>query len=231
MDDAPASAAISATPDTDSTQHRGNSRAVRKMRFNLGTTPAQKILDRHYGVVSANLYHMCVMLPILTTTEIAARAESLLEQYFEVAHAGIHGEIARVQTLLQQAGDESETSFTRPTPIEIEITTPYAARFARLTSDLDQLIALIESAFLVGLFTSVQRATAIRHGSNRISRLGGRIRNLHNSLKSVLSLGKKATLEDFREAGVGPIKDDTSDLSHAEEFPDQAVEAPKRAAA
>jgi hypothetical protein len=46
-----------------------------------------------------------------------------------------------------------------------------------------------------------------------------------------LSLGKKATLDDFREAGVGPIKDDTSDLRHAEEFPDQATEAPKRAAA
>lgn len=223
MEDA---SSIVATPvaDTDtSNNHKGNSRAVRKIKVHLGTTPAQKVLERHYGVVSANLYHMCVMVPILTNTDIAARTESLIEQYFEVAHSGIHGEIQRVQTLLEQSGiaDDSDTTFTRAQELTIDITTPYAARFARLTSDLDRLISIIESAFLTGVFTSVQRATAIRHGSNRLSRLGGRIRNLHNSLKSLISLGKKATLDDFHEAGVTPVpKDDVSDLSPAEEFPD-----------
>lgn len=237
MSDVPATNALAADAETasDATQvHRGNSRAVKKLRINLGTTPAQKVLDRHYGVVSANLYHMCVMLPILTNTEIAGRVETLLEQYFEVAHSGIHAEIQRVQALLEQAGmaDDSDTSFTRPNTVTIEITTPYGARFARLTSDLDRLIQLIENAFLSGIFSSVQRATAIRHGSNRISRLGGRIRNLHNSLKSLLSKGKKATLDDFHEAGtIAPAKDDVSDLSPTEEFPEQAEEPSRRVAA
>lgn len=207
----------------DQNSHKGNSRAVRKIKVHLGTTPAQKVLERHYGVISANLYHMCVMVPILTNTDIAARTESLIESYFEVAHSGIHGEIQRVQTLLEQSGvqDDSETSFTRSQELTIDITTPYAARFARLTSDLDRLIAIIESAFLTGVFNSVQRATAIRHATNRLARLGGRIRNLHNSLKSLLAKGKKATLEDFHEAGVTQgAKDDTSDLTPAEEFPD-----------
>lgn len=185
----------------DQNEHRGNSRAVLKMELKLETTPAQKIFERHFHVVAANLYHMTVMLPILSSIPIAQKAEELLDQYMNMAHEGLRKEIERMQTIAEQNSISDMPTYTSPAVEVLEITTPHAARFARIIAELDHCSKMIEAVWMGGLFSASQKNQCLWHAQNRVARLGGRIRNLNNSFRSVLAKGKNATLDDFTEAG------------------------------
>ena len=188
-------------PATPASEHRGNSRATIERSISLNSTPATKVFNRHFGVVSANLYQIGVMVPVRSAPEIAEHLEEKLNEYFKQAEDGLSKESDRIHSIMESNGIDSEPSYTHPSAITVDITTPDANRFLHLIETLDRVCLLIDNVWLNGLFTNVQRNRALYNAQQRVARCGGRVRNLHNSVKSVLAKGKNATLNDLVVAG------------------------------
>lgn len=200
-------------PNGSPSEHRGNSRATIVQQLKIESTPATKVYKRHFEIISAHLYNMGVMVPIITSQDIASHLENQIDAYMAQAEEGLNKEISRLQGIMESNAIDTEPTYTNPEVIEVEITTPHAARFLRMISHLDRTCLLVDTIWLHGVFTNSQRNRALYNCQQRVARVGGRIRNLNNSVKRILDKGKQANLNDFVEAGHNASTDEEDDAS------------------
>ena len=188
-------------------KHSGSSRAIRSKEVTFNCAPAQRLLERNFETVSSRLYNIGVMIPLLTTPEIADAVEQVTIKYFEEIENDIEKKIAQLQEIMHQHDISDSIEFTHARTFKCDITTRYAARYLRLVQRYELLVTCIEAMWLEEALDNSARNQAIFMYQRRVGKLNGKLVHIDNNLKRIRELGNKATMADISILTAAPDAD------------------------
>ncbi|MFC1337401.1 MAG: hypothetical protein G8D89_16455 [gamma proteobacterium symbiont of Clathrolucina costata] len=152
------------------------SRAIisRKVAFN--SLQAQRVMHRSFEKLKQSLFSLSVILRIISDNETEIeKIDAYIDEQFAAVETDIAAEQARLKKVLADNGIEDLANYSKPESYEVEIDSPRANTFLRLNSQLDNLMLLIDTAWLCGEFDDKQKKNATFQWQQRLIKLAGRI--------------------------------------------------------
>lgn len=191
-----------------------NSRAVINRTVSFGSFQAQKVMTRSYDALRRSLFQLSVILRIISNNEAEIeKIDQYVEDQFTTLQKEIALEQARIRKILEDNGIEDHASFSKPETFEPVIDSRRANTFLRLIGDLDQLMVLIETAWLTGELDDRQRRTATVNWQQRLIKLAARIIALENRARSAAS--KKGKDDQVQEQAPANTDEHASEVQEA----------------
>ncbi len=168
------------------------SRPAFRRTLKLNSLQAQKVINRSFNRVSNSLYSIDVILQIIGERDQVDQAEADISALFEKISDDLLIDIAQARELIATNGIDEMPEYTDPKEYPIEITSPQIAEFARLLSQLDELMLLVDTLWLNAAFTNRQRKNANYDWQQRLVKLAGRIIGLEKRARiAAYNKGKK----------------------------------------
>jgi hypothetical protein len=167
--------------------NRGNSQAQIPVTATLVTTPAQKLMERNFPYVQAQIYKITYLSKIVAkinkTDEIVEACSKEVEVWLEEAIKALNDEQQRLETLIDQNGLTSvKINYTNPIKYQTGIKTPKGRILLDIISTFDVVCQLSDKLFLGGIFEEDQNQKLQYIMKRVIEKRCGRIRNTANRL-------------------------------------------------
>lgn len=193
------------------------SRAVIKRTVEFNSLQAQRVMHRSFEKLKQSLFSLSVILRIIADDESEIeKIDAYIDEQFNSVESDIATEQARLRKVLEDNGIEDLAGYSKPSTYSIEIDTPRAHTFLRLISQLDNLMLLIDTAWLCGEFDDKQKKNATFQWQQRLIKLSGRIIALEKRARvAATKKGKDEEVES--QAPVDTSETDSEVAAAAEE--------------
>ncbi|MFC1380862.1 MAG: hypothetical protein G8D84_19315 [gamma proteobacterium symbiont of Clathrolucina costata] len=133
-------------------------------------------MHRSFEKLKQSLFSLSVILRIISDNETEIeKIDAYIDEQFAAVETDIAAEQARLKKVLADNGIEDLANYSKPESYEVEIDSPRANTFLRLNSQLDNLMLLIDTAWLCGEFDDKQKKNATFQWQQRLIKLAGRI--------------------------------------------------------
>lgn len=147
---------------------------ARTLQFN--SLQAQKVIDRSFERLKYALFSTSVILRIISDDEEEiARIDGYINEQFAMVEGELTMAKAQLEKILASNGIGELARYSNPETRTVEVDSPRAGVFLKLVSLLDDLILLIDTAWLCGEFNDIQKKDATYQWQQRLIRLAGRI--------------------------------------------------------
>lgn len=174
------------------------SRPVFKQKLIVQSLQGQRIMNKSFEYVSRSLFRLGVILRIIGEQEEIDQVNGVIQKYRDEVVADFEGQQERLATLLSQNGvsEDSLCEFTSPKEYSIEISSPQLSKFVSLLSDLDKIIQMTDTLWLMGIFEDKQRMVSNYQAQQRLFRFAGRIIGLERMARhAAYNKGKEQEVE------------------------------------
>lgn len=181
-------------------------------RVELNSHNAQMAFKRGFRVTAQACYSLGVVVRIITNDEAAAIIESAVDRQMDEVEFGLRGELKRLREILQQRGLPSTTKFDRPQVVEVEITSPRAARFMGIIRLLDEYVGVLGVLWLAKMIkesqftnSSYEWQRSVVSAANRIHEIGSRATQKARELKKAVDMDAQDRINEvLKAAGIDP---------------------------
>lgn len=191
-----------------------NSRAYINRTVSFGSFQAQKVMTRSYDALRRSLFQLSVILRIISSNEAEIeKIDQYVEDQFTTLQKELAVEQARIKKILEDNGIEDYAVFSKPEKFEPVIDSRRANTFLRLIGDLDELMVLIETAWLTGEFDDRQRRTATLNWQQRLIKLAARIIALENRARNAAT--KKGKDDQVQEQAPATTDEHSTEVKEA----------------
>jgi len=201
-----------------------HSRAILKRTVELNSLQAQRVMKRSFEKLKQSLFSQAVILRIITDNEAGIeKFDSYISEQFTTTEEDLAKENARLIKVLEDNGIEVQVSYSKPESYKIELDSPRANTFLRLITQLDDLMLLIDTAWLCGEFDDKQKKTATFQWQQRLVKLAGRIIALEKRAR--ISATKKGKDEEVQ--ALAPVDTSLTDPDVAAATDEAAANMPE----
>lgn len=153
-----------------------HSRATIKQAVQLQSLQAQRVMSRSFEKLQQSLFSVSVILRIISDDESEIeRIDAFIDEQIEAVESDLANELARLRKILDDNGIEELAAYSKPENMVVEIDSPRANKFLRQVIQLDNLMVLIDTAWLSGEFDDRQKKSASFQWQQRLIKLAGRI--------------------------------------------------------
>ena len=197
------------------------SRAVIHRTIGLNSTQAHHVMHRSFNKLKRSLFSISVIMPIIHEDEDEVEAiDAFISEQFGIVQNELSAEIGRIKKLIEDNGIEERAEYSSPVEFEVVLDTPMAGAYLRMVSEMDQLMALIDTAWLCGEFDNKQKKNATFSWRQRLIKLAGRIIGIERRARAAADRqGKGDVVEE--QAPVDHTEIDTAMAEAAEEVSSQ----------
>lgn len=166
------------------------SRPVMLHTLALKTKESQQVYSVNFGVVAQSFVELSLKYPAYQAFKSEANKEALIgilshfcDQYDDLL-AAMNEAKARLEKVLIDNGmaDSQRVTYTTPLVIDERVNTPHLFRVIRVLSALDDLVSLIDTAWMYGLLDDRAASMGKREHTGAVIRLGNRIHNFARML-------------------------------------------------
>lgn len=152
------------------------SRAIIQRTVEFNSLQAQRVMHRSFEKLKQSLFSLSVILRIISDNETEIeKIDAYIDEQFVSAEEDLATEQARLRKVLEDNGIEDLAGYSKPETYKIELDSPRANTFLRLIAQLDNLMLLIDTAWLCGEFDDKQKKNATFQWQQRLIKLAGRI--------------------------------------------------------
>ena len=192
---------------------RSYSRPVAQRKLLISTVNVHKVYNRSYEFAINGLFNLEAVLPIITDDkESLQKLMDSVQALITDCGTDFSNRTSQYQKLLDDNGITSLMEYTNSRSIEFTLYSPMAGQLVSLFKAADDLIIVVDTLWMNGVFTAIQRKDAMYEVQQRLSRLCGRVGGMSES-----------AYKAARRAG----REDVSDLikrQDADEIDDEARE-------
>ena len=144
---------------------------ARTLQFN--SLQAQKVIDRSFERLKYALFSTSVILRIISDDEEEiARIDGYINEQFAMVEGELTMAKAQLEKILASNGIGELARYSNPETRTVEVDSPRAGVFLKLVSLLDDLILLIDTAWLCGEFNDIQKKDATYQWQQRLAQNG-----------------------------------------------------------
>lgn len=151
------------------------SRPVFAQKTTIYTLQAQRVVDRSLVRASYSLFSLDVILQVIGDRDQIDEVSDVVHGHISKASQDMGEKLTQMKALLEQHQITEQPTYTNPRELEVEITSPQVAQFLRLITQLDSLMAMIDTLWFHGVLTSKQRTQAGLEWQQHLNRLASRI--------------------------------------------------------
>ncbi|MCG7878821.1 MAG: hypothetical protein AB2669_07950 [Candidatus Thiodiazotropha endolucinida] len=193
------------------------SRAIIERTVEFNSLQAQRVMHRSFEKLKQSLFSLSVILRIISDNETEIeKIDAYIDEQFVSAEEDLATEQARLRKVLEDNGIEDLAGYSKPETYKIELDSPRANTFLRLIAQLDNLMLLIDTAWLCGEFDDKQKKNATFQWQQRLIKLAGRIIALEKRAR--VAATKKGKDEEVQaKAPVDTSETDSEVAAAAEE--------------
>lgn len=218
-------------------QDRGNNRraprsiAVVELEVTLQSQQAQYVQERALFRVMRSLYTISVILRHIAKPKEVDDVLAVVFSRIDEVKKAIEADHARLTKLLEDSGAAFKLSFTRPTPVTVQISSPHARRYLELIQLLDKHMNLVEGLWLCELLSDTQRHEAQEGSTGQVLALAGQINEIETRARDAARRqGKEedvaAELAETAASSAAPDDKAAETASVAEVPTDGSADAP-----
>lgn len=198
------------------------SRAVVCRTVQIDSLQAQRVMHRSFEKLKQSLFSLSVILPIVSDDEAEIEAiDGYIDEQFLSAEQELATEQARLRKILEDNGIEEVAGYSKPETHKIEIDSPRANAFLRLVTQLDGLMKLIDTAWLLGEFDDKQKKNATFQWQQRLIKLAGRVIALERRARSAAK--NKGKGDEVETQAPADTTDFDAEIAAASEEDDEAM--------
>jgi len=183
----PIVSALSASP---------NSRPIFQRKVTLNSLQAKRIIDRSFKKLRHALFQTSVIMKITYSEEEIAAVDSTIDKSLDKEQQDISNEKARIQKLLDDNGITTLAVYTKPEEFILDIDSPRANRFLRLVIAVDELIHLIDTAWLSGEISDSVKKDLTYQQQQRLIKAAGQIIGLESRTRAAAARRGKTIIEE-----------------------------------
>ena len=195
------------------------SRAIIQRTVEFNSLQAQRVMHRSFEKLKQSLFSLSVILRIISDNETEIeKIDAYIDEQFVSAEEDLATEQARLRKVLEDNGIEDLAGYSKPETYEIELDSPRANTFLRLIAQLDNLMLLIDTAWLCGEFDDKQKKNATFQWQQRLIKLSGRIIALEKRAR--LAATKKGKGDEVQAQAPVDTSDTDSEVAAAAEEAD-----------
>ena len=196
-----------------------HSRAIIQRTVEFNSLQAQKVMHRSFEKLKQSLFSLSVILRIISDNETEIeKIDAYIDEQFVSAEEDLATEQARLRKILEDNGIEDLAGYSKPETYKIELDSPRANTFVRLIAQLDNLMLLIDTAWLCGEFDDKQKKNATFQWQQRLIKLAGRIIALEKRAR--VAATKKGKDEEVQAKAPVDTSETDSDVAAAAEEAD-----------
>lgn len=152
------------------------SRAIIPRTVEFNSLQAQRVMHRSFEKLKQSLFSLSVILRIISDSEIEIeKIDAYIDEQFASAEEDLATEQARLRKVLEDNGIEDLAGYSKPQTYKIELDSPRAKTFLSLIAQLDNLMLLVDTAWLCGEFDDKQKKNATFQWQQRLIKIAGRI--------------------------------------------------------
>lgn len=151
------------------------SRPVFAQKTTIYTLQAQRVVDRSLVRASYSLFSLDVILQVIGDRDQIDEVSDVVHGHISKASQDMQEKLTQMKALLEQHQITEQPTYTNPRELEVEITSPQVAQFLRLITQLDSLMAMIDTLWFHGVLSSKQRTQAGLEWQQHLNRLASRI--------------------------------------------------------
>ena len=199
------------------------SRAIMHRTISLNSTQAHHVMNRSFNKLKRSLFSLSVIMPIISDDEEEVETiDAYISEQFAIVESELAAEVGRFGKLIEDNGIDERAEYSSPVNFEVVLDTPKAGAFLRMVSDMDQLMALIDTAWLCGELDNKQKKNATFSWRQRLIKLAGRIIGIERRARVAADRQGKGDIVE-ENAPIDNSEIDTEMAEAAEEVPREAV--------
>lgn len=192
-----------------------------EMKFTLKTQEAIRMFQRHFFNTSQSLFNIMInttRLERLGQRGASGQAKKGIDAALDVPTKEIDIGIKAFSEMLKEAGDVLEVKYTNPRDFETSIRTPEATRLINLFKRYDQVITLLDKAYLNALAPAEEVDETKSRLSANIQALARTIKNhAQASVEQLTSIaGQEESGEEAEHTGNGSATEDEPQLEKSQ---------------
>lgn len=173
------------------------SRPVFRQSLTVNSLQAQRVMERSFEQVSFAFFSLDVILRIIGDQSDIDQVDQVIQELRERVAEDMQKQLSQLQKMMSDNDIAEVPAYSSPIVYPIEITSPQTAQFARLIKGLDELMAVVDTLWLHGLFTTHQRSNATYEWQQRLIKLAGRIIGMEKRARiSAHTKGKSAEVAE-----------------------------------
>lgn len=152
------------------------SRAIIQRSIEFNSLQAQRVMHRSFEKLKQSLFSLSVILRIISDNETEIeKIDAYIDDQFISVEEELATEQSRLRKVLEDNGIEDLAGYSKPEQYNIDLDSPRANTFLRLIAQLDNLMLLIDTAWLCGEFDDKQKKNATFQWQQRLIKLAARI--------------------------------------------------------
>lgn len=177
-----------------------SSRPYFSVEITLNSVHSQKILTRGYLMAAEGMFSLSVILPAITDRQNAEEAQAAIYTRLTQLDEDIKGEHARLTRLAESNGVPlNGLKYTDARRYSIQVSTPRASSLIRTICELDKLIELLDTLWLMAIISEPDYNDAIYTWKRRFLRVMGAIRNAASRAMSAANRAKNKSDDETEE--------------------------------
>lgn len=201
------------------------SRAIIHRKICLNSLQAQRVMSRSFEKLRQSLFSLSVILPILSKDEDEIEAiDTYITEQFGTVETDLAQAVGQLKKVLEDNGIEETAHYSQPETYELVLDTPKTTTFLRLVADLDELMLLIDTAWLLGEFDDKQKKNATFMWQQRLIKLAGRLINIEKRARAAAS--KSGKTEEVEEKAPTDTTETDPELAAAAADDEAAIDLP-----
>jgi len=200
------------------------SRAIIKRTVVFKSLQSQRVMHRSFEKLKQSLFSLSVILRIISDEETEIeKIDAYIDEQFSSTETDLATEQARLKKILEDNGVDELANYSKPESYDIEIDSPRANTFLRLITQLDNMMLLIDTAWLCAEFDDKQKKNATFQWQQRLIKLAGRIIALEKRAR--IAATKKGKEDEVRAQA--PVDTTETDAEVAAAVEEASAEMPE----
>ena len=192
------------------------SRAIIKRTVVFKSLQSQRVMHRSFDKLKQSLFSLSVILRIISDEESEIEEIDIyIDEQFSSTEADLATEQTRLKKILEDNGVVELANYSKPESYEVEIDSPRANTFLRLITQLDDMMLLIDTAWLCSEFDDKQKKNATFQWQQRLIKLAGRIIALEKRAR--IAATKKGKEDEVRAQAPVDTSNTDADVAAAVE--------------
>jgi hypothetical protein len=172
-----------------------SSRGVMKRKIRFDSFEAQRVVERCYDRVKYAMFSASVILHVISDNNEADELNSIINDTINTALKDMEKAKIQFQTVLDDAGIEEMLDYTEAKSYTFEIDSPKLSQYIKAINTLDDLVKMIDTAWMNGEIDDEVKKDACRSWQKRLINMSVKIVKVERKVRNAIHESGKSTDE------------------------------------